>query len=479
MPQVDLHQYLAEIREMLSQGRYTAAAAHCRHILAAYPRHVDSYRLLAKALLSQKKYDDATDIYQRVLSADPLDTGARVGLATAFKAQRKLPEAIQQLALACELEPYNNSLHGRWEALCREAKQTLPPATPSRAALGVLNFKTGLYRQAIQELTAILQNQPERVDLQLVLAEAYWRLDKKIEAASLSEKILAKLPHSIKANAILAEVWLRTGRVAGARRPLQLLQGLTQPTQSSCDADQPEGRAFLTKGSIPIAKQLQIAYFAKEVEEEAFRTTSDDEWSADLAFEDEELYESSEDGEGVEVDFFALLDSNDGGGSLFAFDTADDEESTPNWTGMEGDESEETAKIPSTHFDFLDLTEHRTEEPTEDEADVPDWLVEMDTGPLSKKEAADVPDWIRDTAERDTPLADGDRPDWLMEMETMAEDDYASNLFMSDEDLATLSHEQDPFDQRNTPQPHLHPQPPKMILISWTIGIPLAHQPLR
>jgi tetratricopeptide (TPR) repeat protein len=443
---------------MLSEGRYAAVVSHCRQILAAYPRHVDTYRLLGKAYLSLKKYDDAIDIYQRVLSADPLDVGARVGLATAYRSKKQYPEAIRHIALACELEPYNNSLHSRWQALCREAKQSTPSSAPSQAGLGLLNWRTGLYRPAIQALTPVVQQQPDRVDLQLVLAESYWRLDKEIEAARLCENVLQTLPHSIKANAILAEVWLRTGRVAQARRPLQLLQGLTQPTQTSCDPDGPEGRAFLTKGSIAIPKQLWVAPLDgnNQDDDDSFRGVASDDWDEELGLTGDFYGQDGEQGtaDDVEVDFFAMLDAGADGGSLFSFDAADtDDGGSEAW-----DEDETYAPVSTAAGDDFDIFDLRgpaaPEEEPEDEADVPDWLVEMDTGPLNKgdQQAKAMPDWLSDTAAQE-PLLDDDRPDWLADMEAEAdeEDDRISSLFMSDAELASLSREQDPFDQPAPP----------------------------
>jgi cytochrome c-type biogenesis protein CcmH/NrfG len=66
---IPLRTYNHEIEAMVDTGQLDEAVAHCRHILATFPKHIATYRLLGKAHLEQQRISDAIDIFQRVLSA--------------------------------------------------------------------------------------------------------------------------------------------------------------------------------------------------------------------------------------------------------------------------------------------------------------------------------------------------------------------------------------------------------------------------
>ena len=81
MAEVALRDYLNEIDSLIDHGSIEAALQHSRHILLQYPKAVEVYRLMGKALLEREDDRAAQDVFQRVLSVDPEDFVARVGLS--------------------------------------------------------------------------------------------------------------------------------------------------------------------------------------------------------------------------------------------------------------------------------------------------------------------------------------------------------------------------------------------------------------
>ncbi len=69
-----------------------------------------------------------------------------------------------------------------------------------------------LYPQAIAELQSALQEDPDRPDLQVLLADMYWQTGQKMEAADVSRQIIEKLPYCQRAARIMAAVHQEQGK---------------------------------------------------------------------------------------------------------------------------------------------------------------------------------------------------------------------------------------------------------------------------
>ncbi|MEK7312777.1 MAG: tetratricopeptide repeat protein, partial [Chloroflexota bacterium] len=81
MADIALRVYLEEIDGMIDGNRVDEAIAHLKHILGIYPKNLEAYRLLAKALLEKNRHLDAADVFQRVLSSVPDDFISHIGMA--------------------------------------------------------------------------------------------------------------------------------------------------------------------------------------------------------------------------------------------------------------------------------------------------------------------------------------------------------------------------------------------------------------
>ncbi len=205
MAVISLRAYNREIEGMIDNGQLDEAVAHCRQILSTFPKHIATYRLLGKAHLEQQRISDATDIFQRVLSAIPDDFIANVGMSIIREDENNLDTAIWHMELAYEAQPANLAIQDELRRLYgrRDGMQPLKPRL-TRGALARMYAKGGLFDQAIAELRAAILEDPNRQDLQLLMAQMYFQMSMRVEAVEACMTILKKLPLCLEANRILA-----------------------------------------------------------------------------------------------------------------------------------------------------------------------------------------------------------------------------------------------------------------------------------
>jgi len=227
MAEITLRDYCEDAKELVRADSYDQAIAICRHILRHYPKHIMSYRLMGEACLEKGDYVEAANLFKRVLSADLEDVIVYVGLGIIFDEQGAMEEAIWQLERAFELTPGNAEIRGELQRLYKERDGAVPPKlklTP--AALGRLYLREGLHQRAIDEFRGVLEEDPDRADIQVTLADALWQSDQRREAAKVCEEILEKFPNSLKANLILGEILLNSDREEQSRALLRSAQDM-------------------------------------------------------------------------------------------------------------------------------------------------------------------------------------------------------------------------------------------------------------
>jgi len=213
MAEATLRAYLKEIDDLIEREQLDEAIAHCRHILQVYPKHLDTYRLLGKAYLEAKRFGDAADIFQRVLSAVPDDFVAHVGMSIVREDEGNNDAAIWHMERAFETTPANPAIQQELRRLIGRRDGIEPHKVRlTRGALARMYAHGELYPQAVAELRAALQEDSDRADLQVVLAEMYWRTGQRQEAVEIANKIIEKLPYCREANRILAAAYHSGGR---------------------------------------------------------------------------------------------------------------------------------------------------------------------------------------------------------------------------------------------------------------------------
>jgi len=216
--EVALQAYENEIDQMIEEARYLEALAHLRHILGQYPRYLGAYYLLGKMLLEAELPDLAVDMFRRVLNADPEHFLARIGLGLAHERHGQLQAAIWNLQQAFDLAPGDEAIHDELCRLMGQDSGVTPDHIPmSRAGLARLYLRGGLFNRAVEEFRTLVAENPDRVDLQVALAEAYWRDDQIVLAAEQCQRILDVFPYCLKANLLLGTLLQNSGQESGGR----------------------------------------------------------------------------------------------------------------------------------------------------------------------------------------------------------------------------------------------------------------------
>jgi tetratricopeptide (TPR) repeat protein len=227
MAEVTLSEYCDEAKELIRADSYGQAIAICRHLLKHYPRYIRAYRVLGEACLEKGDYIEAANLFKRVLGADMEDMVVYVGLGIVFDEQGALDEAIWQLERAFELNPGNAEIRKELQRLYGDRDGAAPQKLKlTSAALGRLYMREELYQRAIDEFRTVLEEDPERADIQVALAQALWWSEQRQEAARICEAVLEQYPNCLKANLILGEILFSAGRQSEAQSLLDTAQAM-------------------------------------------------------------------------------------------------------------------------------------------------------------------------------------------------------------------------------------------------------------
>ena len=457
MTTVTLHEYLKKIDSLIDENRLDEAIAHCHYILEKYPRFIPAYRLMGKAYVEKYYFDEAADLFQRVLSAEPNDLISHIALFEVYKEKKRPEQALWHLERAFEIDPYNEALREELRQLYVEKYDDLPyrlPLTPGAAAH--LYLKGEMYQQAVQLLQPALAAEPDRVDLEVMLAEALWqgRDDQRIDAEEVCLNILEKLPDCIAANAILSTIWLRTGRMNESQKYLARIKSLTCLDSASLDEETAVGRAFLTDGAPELPDEITLPLLEIEPEAAPQAKPSAD-WVSEVTFDaaappaEQDAPDVVLEGESGMHSYDWMIDLEEEPASPedeLAADMAD--EDTDWFAGAAQDVAEEVAGesgvlpdgvLGAMAFSLLDsdttsLGEDEAEksEPPETDwfleetaaprEDMPAWLAE-ETNDLeqmaqaaAQKGADEPPDWLDDTAADNLPpiqMTQSEADEWV------------------------------------------------------------------
>ena len=239
MTDISLRAYNREIEGLIEGNQIEEAIAHSRHILERFPKHVATYRLLGKAYLEVQRYSDAEDVLQRVLSCIPDDFIAHVGMSIIREDASGLEEAIWHMERAFDVQPSNAAIQAELRRLYGQRDGTPPiKVSLTRGALARMSARSHLYSQAIGELRAILAEDPQRPDLQVVLARLYFQTGQRNIAVETCSALLNRLPNCLEANRIMAEVLPSTERASEASYYKQRVEAI-DPYRAHVSPDYP------------------------------------------------------------------------------------------------------------------------------------------------------------------------------------------------------------------------------------------------
>ncbi len=218
MAKESLRSYNHEIEKLTDQGQYEEALAHCRYILQTYPKHLETYRLLAKVFLESERYGEAADIFMRVLTSIPDDFVSNIGMSIIREDEGDLDAAISHMELAFEVQPSNTAVQDELRRLYGRRDGLEPSRIRlTRGALVRMYVRGDLYQQAIAEARAALVENPQKTDIQILLARMCYLAGQRVDATELCSNLLTKFPYCYEANRILAEILPGTKRAEDAQ----------------------------------------------------------------------------------------------------------------------------------------------------------------------------------------------------------------------------------------------------------------------
>lgn len=207
MANIPLRDYLSGIEELIDAGQTDEALAHCRHVLESYPKHIDTYRMMGKAYLEAHRHSEASDIFKRVLSSIPDDFVSHIGMSIVREESGDQDGAIWHMERAFEAQPSNRAVQDELRRLYSKREGYAPPKVRlTRGALARMYAHGDLYNQAISELRGALSEDEQRPDLQVLLAEMYFRTNRQTDAIDSCSKLIEKLPYCLVANRIMVEI---------------------------------------------------------------------------------------------------------------------------------------------------------------------------------------------------------------------------------------------------------------------------------
>ncbi len=213
MAKVSLRIYNSEIGTLIDQGNVDEAIGHCYHILKTFPKHIETYKLLGKAYLEAKKYAAAADIFSRVLMSVPNDFVSHVGMSLIADENEKMDDAIWHMQRAFEAQPSNAAVQGELQRLYGRRDGVQPPKVRmTSGALANVYVQGELYPQALAEIMSVEAQDPGRLDMQVLLANTYFRSGQRVKASEIASNLLVKYPYCFDANRILVEILPETSR---------------------------------------------------------------------------------------------------------------------------------------------------------------------------------------------------------------------------------------------------------------------------
>jgi tetratricopeptide (TPR) repeat protein len=215
-----LHEAVQQAEEAISGGNYRAAVETCRRVLGQFPEFATAHRLLGEALLEEGDSDGAERAYAEALQRDPQSSAAYTGLSKIAEGRGDQDNALAYAQVAWEIMPQRADLRERVAGLSEELYGKGGRLHLTRAALTSLHFRAGRWSRAAAEAAAVLGEQPDRVDVQLRMAESLWRRGSLTAAGNACRSVLASSPSAVMALLMLADVERRQNNQDGAAQLL-------------------------------------------------------------------------------------------------------------------------------------------------------------------------------------------------------------------------------------------------------------------
>ncbi|HEY3340620.1 MAG TPA: tetratricopeptide repeat protein, partial [Anaerolineae bacterium] len=200
-----LNDALSEVGASVAAHQFEPAIQRCNELLAAYPSAVRVIRARAQALEKSGRPSSASEDYRRVLEILPTDDGAMLGLARCLSTADKSGEAATLARQALDYVPQNA------EALQIAGIEPAGRPPEGDIARSRALLRGGIAGRAITLMRRMNEAEPDRTDVQVLLAEMLWRNGVRITTAELCQAILDEQPDCLNAHVILSAIWAQAG----------------------------------------------------------------------------------------------------------------------------------------------------------------------------------------------------------------------------------------------------------------------------
>lgn len=215
MATVSLQTVFDDARRAIETGAADKAIGIAQHVLVHFPRMIEASRLLGEAYLNAGQPEQAAAAFAQVLDADPENVAAYYGRGLALQSMEQRPAAIMAFERALEIQPNLADLRTQLMRLYAETPGSAGQFRLSRAGLGRLYARGGMFTQAIDEFRAVLDVEPNRDDVKVALAEALWRDGQEDEATDYCRDVLDQQPELLKPTVLLGYMLFAAGQPEG------------------------------------------------------------------------------------------------------------------------------------------------------------------------------------------------------------------------------------------------------------------------
>lgn len=207
MPDLSLRAYHRKIESWIEEDKIDKAISQIACLLREFPKDLQSWRCLSKALLQKQDFVNADQVFDIILRVDPDDFISHIGKSMAAEIHGEMDVAIEHMRRAFEVQPSNEGLQNELKRLIIKNDGVEPTKVRlTRGALIKMYLRGSLYEQAIAEALIGVRENSHRSDYQLALAEAYEKTGDYTKSAETCVSILKELPYCQKANEILHSI---------------------------------------------------------------------------------------------------------------------------------------------------------------------------------------------------------------------------------------------------------------------------------
>lgn len=202
-----------QARQAFHEGAPDRAVELAEHVIARFPRHASARLVRALKAESDGELDQALEDLRFVTSAEPLNARAAAATARIFKQRDDDARAQDEARRVVELVPDvgdSASLESALDILGVDADAL--PMTPGVFAR--IHLRSGWPGSAERYARRALDDEPDRIDIRLTLAEALWQLNRLSQCEEQCTIIFDRANDCVRAAVMLAHVLAERGRMA-------------------------------------------------------------------------------------------------------------------------------------------------------------------------------------------------------------------------------------------------------------------------